>query len=1236
MLPLLLVVALGQPEAPEPLDPRLEEVFGLLRGQLTWHAPAAPPVREGRDKELRDFVKKLSSSPWQEALGPHPVQLADVPQALIEEVKKLARAHPDRPKVPDVQQYPWRLKDPAHPDVVKAIGLLEAIKDGPATGTARRWAAELRRNNTVLTFDVAGAYAAGQRARFILDARNVDTVTFKLYRLGTAEDVLRVLDRIGTDFIFRVHETERALERMKKVEQAAYSKSETRTPPLPDVLKEKPLASWEQPLDRVRRLPLDTLRDGYFLYAFEQEDSGRYDDECREHRERLERSYLPRDEVFSSWRVGLILEVSGEHLKQPGAYLLRVEANGQSALAPILVEPPALTLRRCPDGVFALVGTEGGKKPVAGATVQARKQVATVKTDREGVAFLRVFARGDRAIVAEHEGNFAVGGFGAVFAGIYLTPEDVRHRGRHARRDLKEGRERDEARLFADGLVVALWTDRPAYRPGEVAQGKLIVRRRVPRAGAEGFRAEEYDSPNLELLPEGTEVVWQLLDPERQVVADGLCKLNDYGTAQLLKMPLGEKGLRGPYLFRARLKEKWYLLPAVFVVDELFRAPGEVEITGLPAKLEPGCKLELGLVGRHGNGLPANKGQVTLALANATMRWNLTPDAITLDKQGKAKAEITLPRYLPVERLTLRATLSEAAGVTTTRAIGVEVAARAGPLLGTLPRFVPVEQVFLLKTTVAEIELEQGKRDDDPVIFRTTRVQVVGGQAKITFPGPGWYTVRAGEEEQEVFAYGGKEGPWTTCTRRQIQAGLRDDDSPGPWIDLAHFEDRHGENWNQAVPMSPLLAMIGAYEGAVGDSVSVLVYVPQLEARLLLTIEGHSVIDYLTPRVESEKSRYHVLKIPLRDRYAPHFYLQGCILNASDEGDEHLKDQLRKALEKLLEEDEGEDPEWCKITVQGAARSGGLKVALTADRSEYEPGERVTVEVRTTDAAGKPVAAEVALAAVDERLFAVAGDRLTGVVATLTGARAAERLTRKSWRSSPGVRPVQQRQVKELKKMSQEEAIKALEELRREDRERLVDRPGARPLDELGSLPVSVVPLLPVRDPVRETALWAPMLRTDAEGRARVEFTVPGNLTRYRISALGLTKSGLVGMGRTTFRASKRLEVEVLLPAELIVGQVVELPVQVRNATDQERQVELTTTLTGLEWPGNPPPRSRTVTVPPRGVTTVRLSVLARKEGAAGVRVQVADGPDDDAESRPIRVVVPPEKEPAEEPSPGM
>ncbi len=1221
MLPLLLVAVVGQPE-----PARLDQALKLVRPHLTWHAPV-PPSRDDRPRQIQEEKRKEEDTPWQDALGAPQAWQGDIPRTLIDAVEGIRQAHPQKPEAPPLSAYPWRLKDPAHADIRQALALLDAVPPGPDQAVARRWAAELRRNNTVLTLDVAGAFAAGKRARVVLDARNADRVTLRLYRLGSAEDLLRVLDRIGTDFVFRSHDFDRLRNWGKLRERELWERprDDREAIRLPEVLQRKPLAAWQQPLDRLDQIDRATLRYDNDLHWFSEEDTG-HDDACHRHRVRLERSYLWHDNGFSSWRAGLILDIPAAHFQEPGAYLLQVEANGQFVLAPLLVDPPALTLRRCPDGVLAIVGDEGGSKPLAGATVQARKQVAAVTTDGEGVAFLRVYARGDRVIVAEHRSRFAVGGFGAVFAGIYSTPEDADRPDRKLR-PARDRLVRKEALVYADGLVLALWTDRPVYRPGEEVHAKLIVRKRVPRAGL-GFRAVEYDAPGLELLPEGTAVQVNLVDAEGKILEGSEWKLNDFGSAAGT-FRLKAEAPRGEYRLRATIDDRSRLLPAVFQVDEFYRPAVAIEVTRLPAKLTPGRPLALTLTARHTGGLPVGRGTVTFALVGSTTHWNLTPEPIPLDSQGKARIEMTLPRHLPGERMSLQATVTEADDLRTTRAFPVEIESQAMPRLGRLPRFVAADQPIVWRIAAKEIELEQGRDVAGTPTFKTTRVPVVDGQAKFTFPAPGWYSVRAGDEELPVFAHGGTEPPWTTCTRRQAQAL----DEVGPWIDLAHYSGTEGGSDHSSDNRSPILALLGPQEGVVGGTLPVLVYVPFESARLFFTLEGHSVVDYFAVRVEGRASRYHVVNLPLRDRHRPHFYLQGTILAAGRKDRQPEQAMAKLAEREQLDEDSGEDPLWCKIAVIGPPPTTGVRVEIRTDRPEYEPGDRVTVDVRTLDAGGKPLATELALAVVDERLFAIAGDRLPAVLAAFTGTRGPERFQRKTWRHSPGVRPDHgerqqlQRAIDQAQKSAQSAELEQGESLR--------ERLAAIPRPELGGLPIAVIPLAPPRTALRETAFWAPQIRTDAEGRARVIFDAPVNLTRYRVSALALARSGDLGTARTTFRVGKPLEVEAFLPPEMVVGPTLALPIQVRNATDRERRVTVMATLTGLERPGNPPPRTMTVTVPSHGAATIRLPVIARKEGAASVTVSAGDGAHDDAETRQTRVVQPkPMPTPAEPPAP--
>lgn len=70
-----------------------------------------------------------------------------------------------------------------------------------------------------------------------------------------------------------------------------------------------------------------------------------------------------------------------------------------------------------------------------------------------------------------------------------------------------------------------------------------------------------------------------------------------------------------------------------------------------------------------------------------------------------------------------------------------------------------------------------------------------------------------------------------------------------------------------------------------------------------------------------------------------------------------------------------------RLVYRGRGRD--LSVELAADRDSYEPGDTVTLAVTTRDAAGRPAAADLALAVVDEALLSLANDRTAHILAQL-------------------------------------------------------------------------------------------------------------------------------------------------------------------------------------------------------------------------------------------------------------
>src|SRR5262249_55066282 len=136
--------------------------------------------------------------------------------------------------------------------------------------------------------------------------------------------------------------------------------------------------------------------------------------------------------------------------------------------------------------------------------------------------------------------------------------------------------------------------------------------------------------------------------------------------------------------------------------------------------------------------------------------------------------------------------------------------------------------------------------------------------------------------------------------------------------------------------------------------------------------------------------------------------------------------------------------------------------------------------VRVSDLQGKPRAAEVSLAAVDDSVFAFGEDNLASLADVFGDPHPTQRFRRKAWRGSLGsrVRPEAGEQLKQLARV-QEMQDAAVADLKTAVERMRPDVETNRPLLPLpGEKPVGVMPLGRLRSDFRETAAWLPQLRT--------------------------------------------------------------------------------------------------------------------------------------------------------------
>jgi uncharacterized protein YfaS (alpha-2-macroglobulin family) len=152
-------------------------------------------------------------------------------------------------------------------------------------------------------------------------------------------------------------------------------------------------------------------------------------------------------------------------------------------------------------------------------------------------------------------------------------------------------------------------------------------------------------------------------------------------------------------------------------------------------------------------------------------------------------------------------------------------------------------------------------------------------------------------------------------------------------------------------------------------------------------------------------------------------------------------------------------------------------------------------------------------------------------------------------------------------------------------------------------------PAIAIRTNFNPLAVWTPVVRTNAEGRATVPFTLPSSLTRYRVMAVAAQGLARFGAGESSITVRQPLMVRPSAPRFLNFGDRFEFAVVIQNQTGQPMTVDVAARAEGIAFaePG------RRVTVPANDRVEVRIPGEAVRAGTAHVQVAAVSGARSDA-----------------------
>lgn len=98
------------------------------------------------------------------------------------------------------------------------------------------------------------------------------------------------------------------------------------------------------------------------------------------------------------------------------------------------------------------------------------------------------------------------------------------------------------------------------------------------------------------------------------------------------------------------------------------------------------------------------------------------------------------------------------------------------------------------------------------------------------------------------------------------------------------------------------------------------------------------------------------------------------------------------------------------------------------------------------------------------------------------------------------------------------------------------------------------------RSDFRETIYWNPVVQTDKEGKASVEFYNSDASTTFRAVAEGLGYNGMIGRTENTYIVQQGLQLDAKIPPYLTVGDKAFIPLVIRNNSREAGTCQLTVT----------------------------------------------------------------------------
>jgi uncharacterized protein YfaS (alpha-2-macroglobulin family) len=631
---------------------------------------------------------------------------------------------------------------------------------------------------------------------------------------------------------------------------------------------------------------------------------------------------LKKEKGTFYWRARLKMETP-----PPGFYMLEalgVKARARSTflvtrlglVAKISSEKTLLFAADLKDG-RALSDTDIRVLPSATAAIAA----VSGSTDASGLFHLKN-SPGFVRIIAHREGQFAF---------LNLT-----------------GRRADEERERLKGY---LYTERPAYRPGQRVYFKGIVRKRV----GEGYA-----------LPETGKVRVIVKDSREETLFEKSCDLSAKGSFNG-ELILPDSPHLGDYSIKAETGGREF--HTSFKVLE-YRKP-EFEVTAKPSQkfCIGGDFLPVSLLARYYFGAPVAGGKIQYRIYSRYYDYFVGEEI----GDGEYESDYGYADFLGEGEAITGADGTASVVIATQKTeqprsctIEWDVTDIAGRKVSSRTEFTLIPSLISLSVHPRSYFSVPGKATEIVLTAKTYEGKPAPSNLDVTIEEQVYdrktknYTYKTYDTRQIATAENGeaflsqifpRSGYWRVSAATADKRGLKATGQGWVWV------WKKGDAWETSFRELGIEMEKKAYRP--GDTARFIVKSPAAGVSLLLTIEGREIY---SRQVLFLKGAVEVIELPVTEDMAPYVFISAVAIESG-------RFYTRTA------------------TLRVTSQPDKLDLKISSDKSIYAPGEMVKLDISASGTDSRPREAELSVAVVDEALYAVAPDRRADIYGFFRGTR---------------------------------------------------------------------------------------------------------------------------------------------------------------------------------------------------------------------------------------------------------